>query len=95
LFDFNYRTNLPNIFYWLTQNSVTDYLHQLAEQSTSAYPSIKSIDIENLSIIIPKSIKEQKAIAQILTAFDDKIELLQAQNKTLETTAQTIFILLY
>jgi type I restriction enzyme S subunit len=34
---------------------------------------------------------EQKAIAQILTAFDDKIELLQAQNKTLETTAQTIF----
>jgi type I restriction enzyme S subunit len=79
------------IFYWLTQNSVTDYLHQLAEQSTSAYPSIKSIDIENLSIIIPKSIKEQKAIAQILTAFDDKIELLQAQNKTLETTAQTIF----
>jgi type I restriction enzyme S subunit len=28
---------------------------------------------------------------QILTAFDDKIELLQAQNKTLETTAQTIF----
>ena len=36
-------------------------------------------------------IEEQKAIAQILTAFDDKIELLQTQNKTLETTAQTIF----
>jgi type I restriction enzyme S subunit len=36
-------------------------------------------------------IEEQKAIAQILTAFDDKIELLQDQNKTLETTAQTIF----
>jgi type I restriction enzyme S subunit len=34
---------------------------------------------------------EQEAIAQILTAFDDKIELLQDQNKTLETTAQTIF----
>ena len=36
-------------------------------------------------------IEEQKAIASILTAFDDKIELLQAQNKTLEATAQTIF----
>ncbi len=34
---------------------------------------------------------EQKAIANILTSFDNKIELLQAQNKTLETTAQTIF----
>ena len=34
---------------------------------------------------------EQKAIAKVLTAFDDKIELLQAQNKTLETIAQTIF----
>lgn len=34
---------------------------------------------------------EQKAIAKVLTAFDDKIELLQAQNKTLEIIAQTIF----
>ena len=34
---------------------------------------------------------EQKAIAKVLTAFDDKIELLQAQNKTLENMAQTIF----
>ena len=34
---------------------------------------------------------EQKAIAKVLTSFDDKIELLQAQNKTLETMAQTIF----
>ncbi len=79
------------IFYWLTQNSVTEYLHQLAEQSTSAYPSIKPIDIENLSITIPQNIEEQKAIAKILTAFDDKIELLQAQNKTLESIAQSIF----
>ena len=37
-------------------------------------------------------IEEQKAIASILTAFDDKIELLQTQNKTLEEMAQTIFV---
>jgi len=36
-------------------------------------------------------LSEQKAIAKVLTTFDDKIELLQAQNKTLETMAQTIF----
>ncbi|MDB0614867.1 Type I restriction enzyme, S subunit [Tenacibaculum dicentrarchi] len=37
------------------------------------------------------SFQEQVAIAKTLTAFDDKIENLQAQNNTLETTAQTIF----
>jgi len=34
---------------------------------------------------------EQKAIAAILSTFDDKIELLRRQNKTLESIAQTIF----
>jgi type I restriction enzyme S subunit len=48
----------------------------------------KTFDVINVNI---PSLLEQKAIAQILTAFDDKIELLQDQNKTLETTAQTIF----
>lgn len=48
----------------------------------------KTFDIIN--VILP-SLPEQKAIASILTAFDHKIELLQAQNKTLEETAQTIF----
>ncbi len=79
------------LFYCLTQSSVTNYLQILAEHSTSTYPSIKSGDIENLEFNIPKNLDEQKAIASILTAFDDKIELLQAQNKTLEETAQTIF----
>ena len=34
---------------------------------------------------------EQKAIAAVLSAFDDKIELLREQNQTLEILAQTIF----
>ena len=44
----------------------------------------------NLSIILP-SISEQETLVNFNSAFDDKIELLQAQNKTLETMAQTIF----
>lgn len=36
-------------------------------------------------------LSEQKAIAGILSSFDDKIELLRRQNKTLETMAQTLF----
>ena len=48
----------------------------------------KTFDVININL---PPLKEQTAIAQILTAFDDKIALLQAQNNTLETTAQTIF----
>lgn len=34
---------------------------------------------------------EQKAIAEVLSSLDDKIELLHSQNKTLESMAQTLF----
>lgn len=44
-----------------------------------------------LPLLIPTSLQEQKALAQVLTAFDAKIENLRAQNQTLETLAQTIF----
>lgn len=59
--------------------------------SGSGVPTLNRNHIHPLPVIIPKNIQEQKAIANILTAFDDKIENLQAQNKTLEKTAQTIF----
>jgi type I restriction enzyme S subunit len=35
--------------------------------------------------------KEQKAIAEVLSSFDDKIDLLYRQNKTLEQMAKTLF----
>ncbi|MDO6490172.1 MULTISPECIES: restriction endonuclease subunit S [unclassified Cellulophaga] len=57
----------------------------------AAQPLLTQSLLKELEIITPKNIAEQKAIANILTAFDDKIENLQAQNKSLETTAQTIF----
>lgn len=36
-------------------------------------------------------LQEQKAIAEVLSSLDDKIELLQKQNETLEALAQTLF----
>ncbi len=57
----------------------------------SAVPSLTTNVLNQLVLEIPKDVTEQKSIAAILTSFDDKIELLQAQNKTLEETAQTIF----
>jgi len=40
---------------------------------------------------IPKDFEEQKAIAAILSSLDDKIELNQRMNKTLEEIGQAIF----
>ena len=78
------------IYYWLTQNHITDLLQSIAENSTSAYPAIRPIDLENLDISLPP-LDEQKRIAEILGSLDDKIELLQKQNKTLEDMAKALF----
>ena len=56
----------------------------------AVFDTITKQTFDFIDILLPP-LPEQKAIANVLTAFDDKIELLQAQNKTLETMAQTIF----
>lgn len=59
-------------------------------EGTTGQTELPRTSLGLLQINLPP-LPEQKAIAKVLTAFDDKIELLQAQNKTLETMAQTIF----
>ena len=56
----------------------------------AAQPSIKVGDLMNVEILLP-TLPEQRTIVNVLSSFDDKIELLREQNKTLEETAQTIF----
>ena len=78
------------IYYMLTQQKMTEHLQAIAEQSVSAYPSIKPSDIENLDIILPGLLQQQK-IAKLLGALDDKIELNRQINTNLEQQAQAIF----
>ena len=78
------------IYYMLTQQKMTEHLQTIAEQSVSAYPSIKPSDIENLDIILPGLLQQQK-IAKLLGVLDDKIELNRQINTNLEQQAQAIF----
>lgn len=60
------------IYFLLTQRDVVQGLHAIAEQSVSAYPSIKASDIENLEVMLPP-IDEQRKIASILKTLSEKI----------------------
>lgn len=78
------------LYYLLTQPTLVEALHALAEQSTSAYPSIKPSDIEDLEIEIPE-LAMQKKIADILGVLDRKIIQNTEINKNLEEQAQLLF----
>jgi len=56
----------------------------------STQPTISLKSIKDYDIPIPP-LEEQKAIAEVLSSLDDKIDLLHRQNKTLEELAQTLF----
>lgn len=61
------------IYYFLTQDEYVEKLQAIAEQSTSAYPSIKPSDIDDLEIDVPE-IEAQRKIARVLKVIDKKIE---------------------
>lgn len=78
------------VYYILTKKEITEQLQAIAEQSVSAYPSIKSSDLENLELILP-DISTQKKIVSILDSIDKKINSNNAINNNLEQQAQAIF----
>ena len=61
------------VYNYLTQNDITSQLHSIAENNTSAYPSIKPSDLEGIEIKLPK-LDIQNKIAKILTDIDKKIK---------------------
>ena len=72
--DVNMEKAVPDyIYYVLTQKEITENLQAIAEQSVSAYPSLKPSDIENLEVLIP-DIDTQKATVAILGVIDEKIK---------------------
>ena len=86
----NDLVRLDFLFVLLSSNKQIQIFNDIAESRSGTFPQITFDSISYLKIPLPP-LPEQQAIASILTTFDDKIELLQAQNETLETIAQTIF----
>ena len=78
------------IYWFLVQDHIIEYLHSIAENSTSAYPSIRPSDLEHLTLLLPPLL-QQRAIAHVLGTLDDKIELNRRMNETLEAMARAIF----
>ncbi len=59
--------------------------------SGSAQPGINASLLSELKLSIPESVDEQKRIAAILSAFDDKIKLNNKISRTLEEMTAAIF----
>jgi len=76
------------IDYHIRNRSYQSFIYGLISQS--AQPNLNLSEIRNLPINIPP-LSEQKAIAAILGALDDKIELNRRMNATLEAMARALF----
>ena len=82
----NEKTDSSFLFYLLKQN--VPYLQSQSEGTT--FGELAGSTLKSLSFLFPP-LNEQKAIAEVLSSLDDKIDLLHRQNKTLEDMAQTLF----
>ncbi|MCB9245820.1 MAG: restriction endonuclease subunit S [Flavobacteriales bacterium] len=76
------------IFYYLIGQDARFQIEGLAGGSTQ--PTISMASIRKIVIPFPPP-EEQKAIAEVLSSLDDKIDLLHRQNQTLEQMAETLF----
>ncbi|MDD2790630.1 MAG: restriction endonuclease subunit S [Sulfurimonas sp.] len=85
------KENMSNdfLYYFLKDDASHDYLASQSSGSANQ-ANISKSDIENMPISLPP-LEEQKAIAEVLSSLDDKIDLLHRQNQTLESLAQTLF----
>ena len=81
----DFKGNYPKFIYYLLK------MFDFTQLNTgSAVPSLNRNHIHELLVSIP-DIDEQKRIASILSSLDDKIDLLNRENATLEAMAETLF----
>jgi type I restriction enzyme S subunit len=80
----NENSDIRYIKYFLNKSDLSGYI------TGSAQPKLNKANLNSIRMVLPP-FEEQKAIAHILSTLDDKIEVNNQINKTLENMAQTIF----
>lgn len=76
------------LYYWFSQPNLVFYMQGLNQGS--ALPNMNLGTMRTLPVRLPP-LPEQRAIAEVLSSLDDKIELNRRMNYTLEQLAQTLF----
>jgi len=80
-------SSINDFLFYLLKYCITE----LKQQSNGGvFDTIIRETFDNINISLPP-LPEQKAIAEVLSSLDDKIDLLTRQNKTLEDLAQAYF----
>jgi type I restriction enzyme S subunit len=76
---------LKFLYYVLRNVDIIPYI------TGAVQPKLNQRNLLDIEILYALDINEQKAITDVLSSIDDKIELLHRQNKTLEEMAMTLF----
>lgn len=74
--------------FYLLKHNINELINR---ESGTVFGSVNKKDILGLKVLVPENQMEQKAIAHVLSTLDDKIEVNNRINKTLENMAQAIF----
>lgn len=77
------------VYVFLTTDEMTEYLHSIAEGSTSTYPSLKPSDIEDLEFQLPPQ-EKLEAFSEYAGNAWNKIEYNHIQIRTLEKLRDTL-----
>jgi type I restriction enzyme S subunit len=77
------------IYLLLTSDEMTQYLHSIAEGSTSTYPSLKPSDIEKIEFLKPP-IERMSEFSTLASTYWTKIHSNQTQIRTLTQTRDTL-----
>ena len=80
------KTTYNFLFYFLKYTTLD--IQNMAGGTTTGI--VNKTQFSKTKILLPP-LPEQKAIAEVLSSLDDKIDLLHRQNKTLEDMAQALF----
>jgi type I restriction enzyme S subunit len=81
--------NKEFLYYLLLHNQ--DRLKQIFESEGTVFGCVTKEGLRDFEVMLPIDDRKQRAIAKILSDLDDKIELNNQINKTLESIAQAIF----